>query len=501
MRNGWPPRWLTKVPPADIRRGDGELYGGLIESTCRVVKSSVAAPAGQLLQLRPWQRKLTGHIFARRADGRYRHRVALVGMSRKNGKSALGAGYALAGLVLGDPGGEVYSCAGDRAQAGIVFDTARRMVEMDDELSKVLKTYKHVIENRVTGSFYKALSSEAYTKEGLNPTLVIFDEVHVQPDRELWDVMSLAMGSRVEPMMIGITTAGSKTDRNGHDTLCYGLYKYGQKVATGEVIDPTFFMSWWETRNSAAPHDDPATWRAGAPGYGDIVSEADFRAKVLTTPEAEWRTKRCNQWVNRSTTWLPAGAWSKLERDHAIPDGADVVLAFDGSYSGDSTGIVAVEVGAEPHVEVVASWEKQAVDGPGWTVPVLEVEETLREACARWNVCEIACDTARWARSFQILEAEGLPVVEFPQSPSRMVPATSAVYEAVMNQSMSHDGDRRLERHVDNARTRVSRGGGVQLTKETSSSGQKIDLAVCMVMGVARALHYTNQPDAGDFIY
>lgn len=501
MRDGWPPRWLTKVPAADVRRGDGEDFSGFIEATCRVTKSSVAASRGELIRLRPWQRKLTGHVFARRPDGRYRHRTALVGMARKNGKSALGAGYALAGLLLGEPGAEVYSCAGDREQASIVFNAAREMVELDPELSSVLKVYKHSIVCPSTGSLYKALSAEAFTKEGLNPTLVVFDEVHVQPSRELWDVMALAMGARIEPLMLGITTAGAKTDRNGQDSLCYQLYQYGQKIATGEVDDPTFFMSWWEPPSLDDPYDDPKTWRGGNPGYGDIVSEEDFLSKVRGTLEPEWRTKRCNQWVNRLNPWLPGGAWEKRSDEREIPDGADVVLAFDGSYSGDSTGLVAVEIGDTPHVDVVASWEKSPADPIDWTVDVDGVERAIRSACEKWNVREIACDTARWSRSFQILEFEGLPVVEFPQSPSRMIPATSQAYEAVMNETMTHSGDPRLARHVGNAQTRIS-GRGVQLTKDTASSGRKIDLAVCMVMGLARAQWWATRPaELGPLIF
>lgn len=89
--NPWPPRWLTEVPEADIARGDGEIYSAFAEAVCRVTKDSVASPAGKLIELRSWQKELLNHILARNENGRFRHRTALVGMARKNGKSALAA--------------------------------------------------------------------------------------------------------------------------------------------------------------------------------------------------------------------------------------------------------------------------------------------------------------------------------------------------------------------------------------------------------------------------
>lgn len=484
--DGWPPRWLTPVPDADVDRGDGDDYCDFIEACCRVTKDSFAAPAGDLIKVRPWTRKLIRHLLARRADGRLRHRQALVGLARKNVKSTTGAALGLGGLMLGPVGGEVYSAAGDRDQARIVFGTARRMVEMDPQLSDMLKLYRDAIELPQTGSVYRVLSAEAYTKEGLNPSLVLFDEVHVQPNRELWDVMALASGARVDPLLVGITTAGVRTDATGQDSLCYSMYQYGKRVALGEVEDPAFFMAWWEPRNPDADHRDPATWREANPGYGDFVDPDDFASSVLRTPEAEFRTKRCNQWVSTAEAWLPAGAWDACTDERPIPDGADVVLGFDGSFNNDSTALVAVQVGEVPHVDVVEAWERPITQGEDWKVPILDVEAAIREACRRWQVREIACDPFRWARTFQVLEDERLPVVEYPQSPQRMVPATQRFYEAVLNKTLTHSGDRQLARHLENCILRVDQRGA-RLAKESKNSPRKIDLAVAAVMALDRA--------------
>jgi phage terminase large subunit-like protein len=483
---GWPPRWLTPVPPADVRRGDGAHVADFIETLCTVTRDTYSGGAGSPLTLRPWQKKLLGHVFARRKDGRRRHRVALVGEPRKNGKSGLAAGVAIEGLFEGR-GAEVYSCAGDRDQARIVFADARRMVEASRDLSDACKVYRDAIEVVELGSVYKALSAEAYTKEGLSPTRVIFDELHVQPDDGLFNVMALAAGARVDPLLFAITTAGVKTDSSGRDSVCYRLFQYGQRIAAGEVDDDAFFLAWWGARDDA-DHRDPKVWAAANPAYGDLIDPEDFTAAVKRTPEAEFRTKRLNQWVNTAQAWLPAGAWDACaDSSVSIPDGSEVCLGFDGSFNNDSTALVVVSCTETPHVDVVECWERPQEAENDWAVPILDVEAAIRAACRRWQVREIVCDPFRWARTYQVLEGEGLPVVEFPQSPSRMTPATARFYEAVLNSGLTHSGDPRLARHLTNAVLKTD-SRGTRLAKETRNSPRKIDLAVAAVMALERAV-------------
>jgi phage terminase large subunit-like protein len=184
--------------------------------------------------------------------------------------------------------------------------------------------------------------------------------------------------------------------------------------------------------------------------------------------------------------WLPPGAWEACEAPVGVADGAEVVLGFDGSFNGDCTALVAVTVEDTPHVEVVAAWERAAGTLDDWQVPIVEVEDTIRAACGRWQVREIVCDPFRWARSFQVLEGEGLPVEAFPQSPARMTPATTQFYEAVVNGTLTHSGDARLARHVGNCVVRVD-SRGTRLSKQHKHSTRRIDLAVASVMAFARA--------------
>ena len=474
---------------ADRKRGDGPLYTEFAEAVCRVTKDSVAAPAGELLHLRDWQKELLNHALARRPDGRMKHRVALIGMARKNGKSALAASMGLSALTLGGNGSEIYSCAADRDQARIVFGTAKRMVELDPELSSMFTLYRDVIEYKDKGSVYRALSAEAYTKEGLNPSpIVIFDEVHAQPNRELWDVMSLAGGARSDSLLLGITTAGVKTQANGQDSLAYSLYQYGQKLVKGELVDPSFFFAWWEPKNPEADHRDKQLWIESNPGFADIVDAEDFESAVLRTPEAEFRTKRTNCFVSTATAWLPTGSWEALIDTERTPEqGEDVILAFDGAFSNDSTALIAWLLGGDkPHLMVVGIWERPDDAEQGWHVPVAEVEQTIIDTFRNSNfqTKEIVFDPARWQRTFMVLDEQGMPVVSYPNSAERMVPATQKFYEAVVNQSFTHDGDERMARHITNCVTKQS-SRGVMVAK--ASSKRKVDAAVAAIFGYDRA--------------
>jgi phage terminase large subunit-like protein len=485
----WPPRWITPVDLADRKRGDGPLYSEFAEAVCRVTKDSVAAPAGELLHLRDWQKELLNYALARRPDGRMKHRVALIGMARKNGKSALAASMGLSALTLGGNGSEIYSCAADRDQARIVFGTAKRMVELDPELSSMFTLYRDVIEYKDKGSVYRALSAEAYTKEGLNPSpIVIFDEVHAQPNRELWDVMSLAGGARSDSLLLGITTAGVKTQANGQDSLAYSLYQYGQKLVKGELTDPSFFFAWWEPKNPEADHRDKQLWIESNPGFADIVDAEDFESAVLRTPEAEFRTKRTNCFVSTATAWLPTGSWEALIDAERMPEpGEDVILAFDGAFSNDSTALIAWLLGGDkPHLMVVGIWERPDDAEQGWHVPVAEVEQTIIDTFRNSNfqTKEIVFDPARWQRTFMVLDEQGMPVVSYPNSAERMVPATQKFYEAVVNQSFTHDGDERMARHITNCVTKQS-SRGVMVAK--ASSKRKVDAAVAAIFGYDRA--------------
>jgi phage terminase large subunit-like protein len=485
----WPPRWLTPVPEEAIARGRVmEPVVEFVEAYGRITKDSVAGKAGGPLILRPWQKMLLEHLFAWDDDG-LSHRISLVGMPRKNGKSALGSVLGLYSLILGPRGAEVYSVAAEKEQARIVFQDAKRTVEASPELSAITKLYRDAIELPSFNSVYRVLSAESVTKEGLNPTTVIFDELHAQPDRELFDVFSLAMGSRGKlASLIAITTAGVRSDRSGRDGIAFNLYQYGQKIARGEEKDDTFFMAWWE---SEGDHRLRETWDEANPGFGDLNAESDFESAIRRTPEAEFRIKRCNQWVSSVDTWLPAGSWDECAGEVTLTDDDEIVLGFDGSYNGDASvivGAVVPKVEGDPvKVFLVKAWEKDLEHDPDdWRVDIGEVEDTVIDFCAKHRVREIACDPFRWQRSMEVLENKGLPVVSFPQSPQRMIKACARFYDAVADGKLVHDGDPLLSRHIGNTAVKLT-PAGPHIKKENPNSPRKIDAAVAAILAHDRA--------------
>ena len=486
MVTNWPPRWLTPVPESDLISGEGEVVINFAEAFGIITKDSVAGNSGQPLILRDWQKELIRHVFA--GDGEsYRAKISLIGVSRKNGKSALASVFGLYGLVLGARGAEVYSVAAEKEQARIVFADAKRMVEASPELSAITKLYRDAIELPKAGSVYRVLSAEAFSKEGLNPSLTVFDELHAQPNRELFDVMSLAMGARKSAQLIAITTAGVKSDTTGQDSIAYNLYQYGQKVARGEVDDPTFFMAWWEAA-AEADHRDPKTWQDANPGFGDICAASDFESAVRRTPEPEFRTKRCNQWVSSALGWLPTGSWDSCKGEVSL-EGKDYILGLDGSFSGDATVVTYCTIEDVPQVGIVGAWEKDVqIHDDTWRVDVLEVEDRIREFVkANPNVKEIACDPFRWTRTMQVLAEEGYPIVEYPSTNARrMVPACAKFYDAVVDQKLIHDGNPLLARHLSNAVVKVDQLGP-RIVKENRASQRRIDAAVALVLAFDRA--------------
>jgi phage terminase large subunit-like protein len=488
--DSWPPAYLTPVDQESIDRGDGEFAIEFAEAFGTIGKDGIAGRVGDALVLRPWQKELVKRIFARDPDGGLRARVALVGTPRKSGKSALASMLALYSLIAeGIDGGEVVVAAAEKEQARIIFGEAKRMVE-SSELSEMCTVYRDAIFVPSTGSVMKVLSAEAYSKEGLNVSRAILDEAHAHKNRELFDVLSLSMGNRGKmAQMLAVTTAGQKTDMTGQDSIAYSLFQYGKRVASGEVVDPTFFMSWWAAPDEA-DHRDPEVWRVANPGYDDLVSPDDFASAVLRTPEPEFRTKRLNQWVSSMNAWLPNGAWQPLGEERELQPDEEIIIGFDGSFNGDCTSLVGCTIPKEdekPYLFMIHTWEKQPEDTDDWRVNTQEVEDKIIQFCSTHTVKEIACDPYRWQRSMDAMLEMGLPVIEFPStSPSRMVSACQKFYTSVTEQTMIHDGNPLLERHLTNSVVKIDRLGP-RIVKEHRGSPRKIDAAVAAVIAFDRA--------------
>jgi phage terminase large subunit-like protein len=431
------------------------------------------------LRPRPWQVELVGSVW----DATPRPRLAGWMLPRGQGKTTATASLGLYDLLLGAEGATVVIVATDKEQARLGFGAAARMVELHPELERRVQVYADRLVVPARGASFRVLPAVAKRLEGLDYTLAILDEFG-RMDREVYEVMVGASGKQPASTVVGIGTPPP-------DPAVSVLTTIRDYVAD----HPEDTSAVWREHSAAGFTDHPVEcrhcWRLANPSLGDFLAEDGLIACLppKMRPASFRRARLCQLVDELAGSWLPDGAWERCRimepRGSEIPDGAEVVLGFDGSFSGDCTALVAVTVEARPHVHLVRLWE--APEGSrDWRVPVVEVEDAIRDACRRWRVLEVAADPYRWQRSLELLDGEGIPVGEFPQSPARMGPATSRFYSAVVDGLLSHDGSAALARHVANAVLKQD-SRGARLAKEHKDSKRRIDAAVAAVMAHDRA--------------
>ena len=415
--------------------------------------------------------------------GRRQHRTYLLGVPRKNAKTTIGAALAVYQLIIDDADAspQIISAAGDRKQAKLVFDEAKRMILSSPELSALCTVRRDEIRCTRTDGLYRATSADAGLAHGTNPSFVIVDEYHVHKTDDLFVALTTGSATRSQPMTLIITTAGF--DMESPLGL---LYQYGRRVESGEVSDPSFGFRWY------GPHEDeefdpgdPDVWKRFNPSY-EIMNEAEFASAYKSTAESQFIRFRLNGWTSTESAWLPHGAWdSRLDETKPLQKGDRVIIGFDGAWKGDSTGLVACRVD-DFHLGVLGHWEAP-LDDPHWRTPQADVQEAIREACRRFDVVEVIADPYRFELALQELSDEGFPIVEFPTNAlKRMIPATASFYEAVMNDEVTHDGSPALARHLSNAVLKED-AKGARITKEYRTSKRFIDLAVAAVIAHHRA--------------
>lgn len=252
-----------------------------------------------------------------------RYRLAYVSMARKCGKSELAAGVALYLLVAdGEEGAEIYGAASDRDQARKVFDVAARMVRLSPVLSQrlVVKAHAKRIVDELTGSYYEVIASDAAGNLGHNPHGYIHDELLTAPDSSLWDTMRTGAGTRTQPLMLAITTAGS--DR---ESFAYSEYTEAKKVIENPRRAPHRFAYIAELPAEADPWDE-SRWAEANPALGDFLSIQTLReeaadAREDPTRENSFRQFRLNQWVSQASRWMPMDLFDGATGDiWPVPD-------------------------------------------------------------------------------------------------------------------------------------------------------------------------------------
>ena len=334
-------------------------------------------------------------------------------------------------------------------------------------------------------------STKDTSKDGGKETFCIFDETHLYYLPRLKKLHQTVTRNLLK-RKIGSGWALETTTMYapGEESVAEATHTHHRAIAEGRTSDAALLFDHRE----AHPRFDATKRKDRLAGlkqvYGPAAewmpldSIADSYDDPQTTPAA-WERYWFNRGVSLQGTWLSQHDWDSCRDVREIDPASDVILSLDGSFNGDSTALLAIEVGDVPHAVVVDLWERPE-SSAAWKVPILAVEDSIRAACLRWHVVEICYDPYRWERTGEVLAEEGLPIEQFPQSAQRMTPATKRVTDLVRTHGLTHNGDPRLARHVSNAILKED-SRGTRITKDSPSSARKIDLAVTLVMGIERA--------------
>lgn len=506
--------------------------------------------AGKPFELIDWQEQIIRDLFGTLKPNGYRQfNTAYIEIPKKQGKSELAAAVALL-LTCGDgeERAEVYGCAADRQQAAIVFDVAADMVRMCPALSKrvkILASQKRLIYTP-TNSFYQVLSAEAYSKHGFNIHGVVFDELHTQPNRKLFDVMTKGSGdARMQPLYFLITTAGTDTH-----SICYETHQKAKDIIEGRKIDPTFYPVIYGADESD-DWTDPKVWKKANPSLDitvgiDKVKAACESAKQNPGEENAFRQLRLNQWVKQAVRWMPMEKWDKcaFSVDEDELEGRVCYGGLDLSSTTDITSFVLVfppSLGGAASVPRLGDgfatsccpppdkddkyiilpyfwipednltlrvnrdhvpydvWERQGYlqTTEGNVVHYGFIEQFIEKLGERFNIREIAFDRWGAVQMVQNLEGMGFTVVPFGQGFKDMSPPTKELMKLVLEQKIAHGGHPVLRWNMDNIYIRTDPAGNIKADKEKST--EKIDGAVATIMALDRAIRCGN--DHGTSVY
>jgi len=276
--------------------------------------------------------------------------------------------------------------------------------------------------------------------------------------------------------VVAITTAGF--DMN---TLCGRLYNYGKSIAAGEIVDPAFGFYWWEATMDCSVNEK-AQWRKANPNLalGLLDLEDMENSASGQTSEMAFRRFRLNQWVRTQESWLPVGAWENSTGAVDINTTDDCWVGIDMAMKYDSIAIVLAQPQADGKVALLA----KIFHPDQGDMDVASVEQYLRELHRTYNVREFAYDPAYFQRSAEALYDDNLPMVEFPQSSQRMIPACGTAYDLIVSGKVIHDGSPMFTDQVLSAAQRMTESGW-RLSK--GKSRRKIDAAIAMCIALDRA--------------
>lgn len=461
--------------------------------------------------LEPWQRRVVWDVYGwkRRSDGTRRFRLIYIYVPRKNGKTTFGAGNALKGACAdGEPRAEVYSVAGDRGQAAIMHDLAKDMVKESDTLSTRLQVLQSSIKHARTHSSYKVLSADAKTKFGFNPHFVLFDELFVQPNRKLWDAFATAFGSRRQPMMWAITTAGY--DKS---SLAYEVHEHARQVFRGVVRDDEMYPVIFEL-GEAEDWTSEVNWKRVNPCLGSTVKVEYIRSECKRAQgslEAQntFRRFHMNQWTKQETRWLDVDEWkllaSKNGRLRVALKGLPCDAALDLSNRLD---LAAMHMNfpmpdgkmkqlthfwcPEKSIHERAVKDRVPYDAwakAGWITAtsgrVIDYDKIRADVNAfgkEFKIRKLAIDEWNSTQIGTQLQGDGFEVVLMRQGYRTLSEPSKEFEKLIKAQQIEHDGSPVMTWMVDNVACETDAAGNIKPSKELSR--ERIDGVAAAVMSL-----------------
>lgn len=516
LKNYKPSQFMLPTSHYDKKKADRAVT--FIENLCHTKGKWAGTP----FWLLPWQEQLIRDIFGIvKADGNRQFRTAFVEICKKVGKSELAAAVALYLLYAdNEPSAEVYGAAADRQQASIVFDVAKQMVEMSPALmkrSKLMGATKRIV-NYSNAGYYQVLSAEVGGKHGFSVSGLVFDEIHTQPNRQLYDVLTKGSSdARQNPLHFIITTAG-----NDRHSIAYELHTKAVDILEGRRVDPTFYPVVYGLKDDE-DWEDEANWYKVNPSLGYTVDierlrDAYGEAKQNPADEVTFKWLRCNMWVSSTVAWIPDAIYMRGNEpiDVDALAGRDCYAGLDLSSTGDITALVLIFPPRNEDEKYVLLpyfwipektiprrvkansvpydiWEKQGyiMSTEGNVIHYDFIEKFIMDLSEKYHILEIAVDRWNATQMIQNLEGEGFTIVPFGQGFSSMSAPTKEFYRLLMEGRIIHGGNPVLRWMAGNVVIDTDPAGNIKVTK--AKSKEKIDGIVAAIMALDRCIRQEGQ--------
>lgn len=516
LKNYKPSQFMLPTSHYDKKKADRAVT--FIENLCHTKGKWAGTP----FWLLPWQEQLIRDIFGIvKPDGNRQFRTAFVEICKKVGKSELAAAVALYLLYAdNEPSAEVYGAAADRQQASIVFDVAKQMVEMSPALmkrSKLMGATKRIV-NYSNAGYYQVLSAEVGGKHGFSVSGLVFDEIHTQPNRQLYDVLTKGSSdARQNPLHFIITTAG-----NDRHSIAYELHTKAVDILEGRRVDPTFYPVVYGLKDDE-DWEDEANWYKVNPSLGYTVDierlrDAYREAKQNPADEITFKWLRCNMWVSSTVAWIPEAIYMRGNEpiDMDALAGRDCYAGLDLSSTGDITALVLIFPPRDEEEKYVLLpyfwipeetiprrvkansvpydiWEKQGyiMSTEGNVIHYDFIEKFIMDLSEKYHILEIAVDRWNATQMIQNLEGEGFTIVPFGQGFSSMSAPTKEFYRLLMEGRIIHGGNPVLRWMAGNVVIDTDPAGNIKVTK--AKSKEKIDGIVAAIMALDRCIRQEGQ--------